>query len=303
MSFERVVRPAAARIGCPTVGALIGLIATVALAAPPQRIVSTSPVVTEILYGIGAFDHVVAVTEYCLYPPEAQKLPKVGGWSTPSVERVVSFHPDLVVLSEAQAPFLESQLKQLGVATALAPSGLVQDAFTAIAALGKATGHERQAAELAAQTRSELERVRKRAAGLPRPSVLLIVDRTPGTLREMYAAMQGSFLNELVEIAGGKVSAAGAAAGNGYGKVSPEMVLGANPDVILDLVPSSKGDVGARPEAVWRDLPELAAVQRGRVHVIRDEFVPHDSQMIGHTAALLARLLHPEVPAREWGAP
>jgi iron complex transport system substrate-binding protein len=275
--------------------------ACLSIAATPQRIVSTSPVVTELLYGVGAFDKVVAVTEYCTYPPEAQKLPKIGGWATPSVERVASFRPDLVVLSEAQAPFLEAQLKQLGLATALAPSQTVRDAYTSMTTLGKATGHEGQAADLVARTQAALDRVRKRAAGLPHPSVLIVVDRTPGTLREMYAALPGSFMAELVEIAGGKV--VGAAAGNGYGKINAEMVVAENPDLILDIMPSSKGDVGAHPESVWRDLSGLKAVQRDGVHVVRDEFVSHDSQMIARTAVLFARILHPEVPAGDWGNP
>jgi iron complex transport system substrate-binding protein len=258
-------------------------------------------VVTELLYGVGAFDKVVAVTEYCTYPPEAQKLPKIGGWATPSIERVASFRPDLVVLSEAQAPFLEAHLKQLGIAIALTPSQTVPDAYTSIATLGKATGHERQAADLIARTQAALDRVRKRTSGLPRPSVLVVVDRTPGTLREMYAALPRSFIAELIEIAGGKVL--GSASANGYGKINAEMVVAQNPDLILDLMPSSKGDVGAHPEAVWRDLPGLKAVQRGGVHVVRDEFVSHDSQMIARTAVLFARILHPEVPSADWGNP
>ena len=282
---------------CYTLAALAALLCA---AAAPQRIVSISPTVTEILYGVGAFDRVVAVTEYCLYPPEAKALPKVGGWSTPSVERVASFHPDLVAFSEAQAPFLEPQLKQLGVRTVLAPSRTLQDAFTAIEDIGKATGHERQAAALAAQTRAALEAVRRRAAGLARPKVLLIVDRTPGTLREMYAALPGSFLAELVNLAGGAMPPG--LAGSGYGKVSAETVLAANPDIILDVMPSSKGDAGPDPAAAWRELPELNAVRRGSVHVVRDEFVSHDSQMIARTAVRFARLLHPEVPAAEWEA-
>ena len=79
-------------------------------------------------------------------------------------------------------------------------------------------------------------------------------------------------------------------------------MLTVNPDVILDLMPGSKGDVGANPAAAWNELQELRAVKRGAVHVIRDEFVPHDSQMIAQTAALFARLLHPEVAARDWEA-
>lgn len=280
--------------------AILGPAAFACLAAAPQRIVSVSPVVTEILYGIGAFDRVVAVTEFCLYPPEAKALPKVGGWSTPSVEKVASFHPDLVAFSEAQAPFLEPQLRQLGIRTVLAPGRTVQDAFRAIEDLGAATGHQQQAAALATQTRTTLEAVRRRSARVTRPSVLLIVDRTPGTLHEMYAALPGSFLAELVNIAGGTVVAG--PSGNGYGKVSAETVLAANPDIILDVMPSSKGDVGADPAAAWRELPELNAVRLGRVHIVRDEFVSHDSQMIAKTAVLLARLLHPEVPPADWEA-
>jgi iron complex transport system substrate-binding protein len=268
-------------------------------AAAPQRIVSVSPTVTEILYGIGAFPRVVAVTDYCLYPPEAKSLPKVGGWSTPSMERIAGFHPDLVVFADAQAPFLKMQLEQLGIHTAIARSQTIQDAFDAIATLGQATGNEQQAARLTAQIKTRLETVRKRAANLSHPSVLCIVDRTPGTLRDLYAVTEGSYLAELITIAGGRT--VGGYSRLGYGKVSKEQVVTMNPEVVLDIMPGSQNDSGPHPEAAWQDLPEISAVRRGRVYVVRQEFVPHDSQMIARTAALFARLLHPEVSAREWG--
>jgi iron complex transport system substrate-binding protein len=277
------------------------LILAGAAAGPPQRIVSVSPAVTEMLYGIGAFERVVAVTDYCLYPPQAKALPKVGGWATPSVEKVAGFRPDLVVLSDAQAPFLEMPLAQLGIATAIARSQTLDDAFRAIATLGKATGNIRQAERLAAQTQASLDTVRKRAARLPRPSVLCVVDRTPGTLRDLYGVTEGSFLAELITVAGGKT--AGARTRLGYAKISQEALLTMNPDVILDIMPASQNNGGPHPEAAWRELPEINAVRRGRVYVVREEFVPHDSQMVARTAVLLARLLHPEVPSRQWEAP
>jgi iron complex transport system substrate-binding protein len=273
-------------------------LASAALAAAPQRIVSTSPAVTEMLYGIGAFDRVVAVTDYCLYPPQARLLPKVGGWATPSVEKVAGFRPDLVVLSDAQSPFLETPLTQLGIPTAIARSQTVKDAFAAIATLGKATGNEQQAERLIAETKAALDRVQRRAAGLGRPSVLCVVDRTPGTLRDLYTATQGSFLADLIGIAGGKT--VGGESRLGYGKLSQEALLTINPDIVLDIMPASQTNGGADPEAAWHELPEISAVRRGRVYVVGEEFVPHDSQMIAKTAALFARLLHPEVPAKEW---
>ena len=269
-----------------------------AFAASPQRIVSVSPAVTEILYGIGAFSRVVADTDYCTYPPEAKALPKVGGWATPSVERVASFRPDLVAFSEAQTPFLEIPLERLGIHIAIARSQTIADIFAAFDTLGKATGNEAQANRLAAETRASLDTVRKRASRLPHPSVLCIVDRTPGTLRDLYSVTEGSFLAELLEIAGGRVI--GGASRLGYGKISKETVLTANPEIILDLMPGSQNTAGAHPEAPWQELPEITAVKRGKVFVVRDEFVPHPSQMIAKTAVLFARLLHPEVPPSEW---
>lgn len=252
------------------------------------------------LYGVGAFGKVVAVTEYCVYPPQAKALPKVGGWATPSVEKVARFHPDLVAFSDAQAPFLENELKQLGIATVITPSQTLQDAFTAMAELGRATGHEQQAAKLAAETKATLDAVRKRTAGLTRPTVLLVIDRTPGTLRDMYAALPGSFLAELAEIAGAKVVPASSS--GAYGKVSAETMLATNPDIILDVMASPENANDPHPETAWRELPELKAVRSGRVRIVRDSFVPHDSQMVAKTAVVFARLIHPEVPPREWEA-
>jgi len=107
-------------------------------AAPPQRIVSVSPNLTEILYGLGVFDRVVGVTDYCTYPPEAKSRERVGGWSTPNLERIVRLHPDLVVLTQAQAPILAYNLKQLGIHFLVTPSQSVPDVFSAINEVGAA---------------------------------------------------------------------------------------------------------------------------------------------------------------------
>jgi iron complex transport system substrate-binding protein len=278
--------------------AILLTVAALAFGASPRRIVSVSPAVTEILYGIGAFDRVVAVTDYCLYPPQAKSLPKVGGWATPSMERIAGFHPDLVAFSDAQAPFLEMPLAQLGIHTAVARSQTIQDAYDAIATLGRATGNEIQAARLTAEIKGSLESVRRRAASLPHPSVITIIDRTPGTLRDLYAVTQGSYLAELISTAGG--TPAGGSSRLGYGKISKEASVTINPEVILDIEPGSQTTAGAHPEAAWQELPEIRAVRYGRVYIVRDEFVPHDSQMIAKTAVLFARLLHPDVPPREW---
>ena len=272
---------------------VIWLAVVSAAAAPgPRRIVSLSPNTTEILYGIGAFDRVVGVTVYDKYPPAVSKLPRVGGWQNSNIEKIVELHPDLVVLTQAQVPFIADQLKAFGLKTAVAPSQSLADVFSAIQVLGAATGNEREAAELSRKTRAALDDVRARTRGLAPRTVLLAVSRTPGALRDLYVATQGSFLIDLVEIAGGRsVTEPGR---NGYARISKEAIVALDPELILDLLPGLTSPLGEDVKQAWSDLPELRAVRNGRVYAIHEEFVGHPSQFIAETAKVFARIIHPE---------
>jgi iron complex transport system substrate-binding protein len=262
--------------------------------APPQRIISTSPNITEILYGVGAFDKVVAVSDYCTYPPAVKDLPRVGGWENSNLEQIVGLRPDLVFLTNAQSPLIEPQLRQLNIRTQAIPSRTLEDLFEAMNRIGQATGHPAQARELAAQVRSKLDAVRLRTGRLPRRRVLLVVDRTPGTLRDLYVATQGSFLADLVDIAGGQCVAAPEP--GGYSKISKEAVVALAPDLIIDFVHGSTTRMGEDPIAVWGDLSTLRAVRERHVYPVRNEFLPHASQFVVDTAGLFAHIIHPELP-------
>jgi iron complex transport system substrate-binding protein len=276
---------------------LIVLWAASAIAAPPRRIVSVSPNLTELLYGLGVFDRVVGVTDFCTYPPEAQSRERVGGYSTPNLERIVRLHPDLVVLTQAQAPILAYNLQQLGIRSLVTPSQNVADVFTAINEVGAAVGKQREAQVLADSTRATLERVRKRTASSARPTVILAVDRSPGSLRDLFVATQGSYLADLVEIAGGHVVAPPTA--SGYSKISKETLIALNADIVLELRPGSLARDAQSAHGDWQELPALRAVANSRVYELTDDFIPHNSQLIARTVVLLAHILHPEISLRE----
>jgi iron complex transport system substrate-binding protein len=261
----------------------------------PHRIISASPSITEILYGVGAFDEVVAVTEYDTYPPAVKSLPHIGKWENTDLEKIAILRPDLVLFIQAQAPFIEPPLRQLGIQYLPVPSRSLDDVFTAMDLIGKATHHETGASELAARVHAKLDAVQARTRGLPRQRVLLIVDRTPGTLRDLYSATRGSFLCDLVEVAGGEC--VGAPERTGYGKISKEAVVALAPDIVIDFVHGSNTRLGEDPQTVWRDLPELRAVRDGRVYPVREEFAPHPSQFVADTAEVFLRIIHPETNA------
>ena len=258
----------------------------------PQRIVSLSPNVTEILYGIGAWPQVIAVSEYCSYPEDVKNKPRVNGWDKTNLEQVTALKPDFVIGVEAQEPFLRDKLTGLDIRSLFVKSQTIADVLASIVEIGRATGHEAEAKDLSAKTEHEIEAVRQAVADRPRPRVLCVVDRLPGTIRDLYTATRGSYLDELISIAGGESIAP--TGEQGYGKITKEAVLALNPEVIIDMVQGSTGKFGEDPVSVWNELPEVQAVRNKRVYAMSDPSVIHPSQFVGQTARTFAQVLHPE---------
>jgi iron complex transport system substrate-binding protein len=263
----------------------------------PQRIVSLSPDLTEIIYGVGAFPRVVAVSNYDTYPPETAKLPHLGQLHDPSLEQLAGVRPDLIVINKAQAPFLEDTLKQLGFRILKTSNQSVQEVYDAMMSIGRATGNEAQATKLVASTREGLDHVARKTAGLRKPGVVLIVDRLPGTLRDLYTATDGSYLAELVGIAGARIVVAPVA--RGYKKLNKEDLLALDPEIVLDFIQGPKSRFGRDPIEAWKEMPELKAVRNRRVYEVNEDFVPHASQRMVLTAELFAKLIHPEIKSPE----
>lgn len=257
------------------------------------RIVSISPSVTEILYGIGAWSQVVAVSQYCTYPADVINKPRVNGWGATNLEQVTALKPDLVIGVDAQEAFVRDRLDAIGVRSLFVKSQTLEDIFAAIEEIGRAVGHDAEATELITKTRNEVDEVRNVVATRGRPRVLCVVDRIPGTLRDLYVATRGSFLDELVGVAGGEAIAP--PAGSGYGKITKEAVLTLDPEVIIEMVQGSKGKFAEDPGAVWRELSEVRAVTDGRIHSVQEPTAIHPSQFVGRTARLFAQFIHPEV--------
>ncbi len=262
----------------------------------PKRIISLSPNTTEILYGVGAFERVIAVSKYCDYPPEVNNLPRVGDWQSMNNEFILSLKPDLVTVATAQVPFVRDRLNAMKIPTVEVPSQTLDDALNAMLIIGKATGNESQAMKLQQETRAQLDAVRERVKNLNRPRVLLVADRVPGSLRGIYIATGDSFLAQLIEVAGGDVIKP-PDAGTGYVQLNKEALVALNPEIIIDLVQNteSAGALSEDAQTVWSELPQLRAVQNKRIVNLRGEtYIIHPSQFVGKTAERFARIIHPQ---------
>ena len=129
----------------------------------PKRIVSISPNLTQVIYGLGAFENVVGVTIYDEYPPEAIDLPKIGGWVNPNYEAILSLKPDLVVLMKDQDAMFGQKIRELGLKTFTAHSNdSIKDILEAIHDMGEILGKNEEAEKLSQHIQSHLDDIKEK---------------------------------------------------------------------------------------------------------------------------------------------
>ncbi|WP_084385939.1 ABC transporter substrate-binding protein [Methanoculleus horonobensis] len=264
---------------------------TVLIRGEPQRIVSLAPSNTEILYALGLDDRIVAVTERCDYPPATADKPKVGGFSTVNIEKVIAMEPDLIFAAPANTDEVIDRLRSLGMTVVILDPQTIDGVLHDIELTGRATGQEEQASTLIEELRTRIGTVAETAAGSPadRPSVAHIIWHDP-----LWVCGQGTFQNEVITIAGG-TNAFGPV--DGWSIVSLEEFITTNPDYIL--VSSGSGMDRDGYDAIYNyiitepRLQRLDAVRNERVYVIDADIVSRGSPRIVDALEEVAGYLHP----------
>ena len=238
--------------------------------APTTRIVSLMPSMTEIVFAIGAGDQVVGVSDYCLWPAEAQSKPHVGGLMNPNMEAILLLRPTTVLLHNGQGEFA-ARLKRANVEARLIPADTLADVYASIANMGALTGRVTQAAELSRKIQNGIAGENTTS---PPPSVLLVVARDGDSLRGIYASGPHTHLGEILEATGGR-NVLESADPRPSRPMGVEELIRTNPDVIIDFSVPAGNDTEAENERLmkpWVKLATIKAVQRGHVYFVKD---PH----------------------------
>ena len=265
-------------------------------ARAPSRIISVIPAVTEMLFAIGAGPQVVAVGSFDRFPPEVEKLPRVGALIDPDVERILSLRPDLVVIYGSQTD-LRTQLERAQIPIYIYSHAGLADVTVTIRTLGARVGRERPANDLAAGIETRIAAVTKRVAGLRRPRTLIVFERESMALRGIYASGGIGFIHDMVEAAGGTNLFADMK--RQAVQATTELILSRRPDVILDLRGEElSSEARTRETAVWQALRSVPAVRSGRVYFIADQRTVVPGPRVAEAVELFARTLHPESFAR-----
>ena len=262
-------------------------------AAPPQRVATLAPSLTELVFAAGAGSRLVATVIGSDHPPEARAVPSVGDYQRVDVERLLRLKPDLVLVWTSGNSQRElAQLVSAGVSVVHLEPRRLDDVARAIERLGELFGTDDIARPRAAALRDELAALGREHANKPPVSVFYQVWSRPLlTLNDQH------LISDVVRLCGGR---------NVFGaltmlvpEVSTESVIAAKPDAILSARSSAAGgdavmrrEPKAEPFAAWLSLNEvLPAAKRGWLFTLPGDEISRQGPRIGIGARALCAAL------------
>ncbi len=232
----------------------------------PERIISTSPANTEILFALGLEDKVVGVTTYCNYPPEALEKPKIGGFSTVDIELIINSTPDLVLASSKTGEENIKKLEDIGIDVIVIDPKNIDEILENIRLIGDLTGNVNEAEELTNNMWERINAVKENAKKLKKnnkkPKILYVMWHEP-----LMSVGKNIKTNDLIEIAGGENIYSDTKID--YPKISLESVIDRNPDVIIAAVGMGSGG-NLTYEYIINEprLKDVNAIKNNRVYRI-----------------------------------
>jgi iron complex transport system substrate-binding protein len=252
--------------------------------------VTLAPAHTETLYAIGAGPQVVAADTYSDTPAEVKPKAVLTCWPKPSLEKILSYRPDLVVVLAEEREFT-NQLDAVHTPVLKLLPATVNRALEEIRILGKVSGHADQADKLTDEMQRRIAEVRSRVKGATPRRFMYEMDAVDPA--KPYVAGSGGFYGDLIGLAGGKNVFEDVT--KPAGRVSAEQVVARNPEVIL-LGDSATPVQPQSPEkvAVRTGWSTVEAVKSGRIYPVDSNLITRAGPRMVDGVEMLARLLYPE---------
>jgi iron complex transport system substrate-binding protein len=249
----------------------------------PHRVICLMPTVTDTVFALGAGDDVVAISDYTKYPAAALTKPSVGDLIKPSIETILSLHPDLVIGMQPKGPMeVTDQLERAGIPIFLVSPHGIAGIFQSIESVGMALNRTPQADALVHRLQQRVDAVRARTKGLPAPRVFMPIWYDPIT-----TIGKNAFITEVIEAAGGRSVTDDLA--SEWPQISMEVVLERAPDALL-LVRGGKTTI-----QVLQDRPgwsSMTAIKARRAYYV-DDRINLASPMAIDALEDLAKQFHP----------
>ncbi len=236
----------------------------VTLAKPAQRVISTAPHVTELLFAAGGGARVVGAMNFSDYPEAAKRLPVIGNNSQLDMERVVALKPDLLVVwGSGNTARQLAQLRELGIPMFFSEPARLDDVATSLTRLGALMGTDKTAAAAAASFRSSIAALGAQYGARPKVRLFYQIWDKP-----LYTLNGAHIVSDAIRLCGGenifaelKVKAP---------SVSTEAVIQADPEAIFGGDQHDPADAGLN---IWKPYKTMLAVKRGNLFTLGGELL------------------------------
>ena len=272
-------RRAWCRLGPSCVGLVLAALAGLAVAAPPQRIVSLVPGLTESVCALGACARLVGTDRYSNWPASVAALPKLGGLDDAQVERIAALKPDLVLIAPSARAV--ERLQALGLNVVSLHTRSHEDVQHNLQRLGELLQEPARAHDAWAAIEQQMAAAAARVPpALRGRSVYFEVDATP------FAAGPTSFIGQTLQRLG--LQNIVPAALGPFPKLSPEFVVRAQPQIVM-AEDRNLRDMAGRPG--WTALAALRSRQVCAFDSARYEVLVRPGPRMGEAALQLAGCL------------
>ncbi len=224
------------------------------------RIVSLAPSTTEILFALGLDEEIVGVSSFCNYPLKAQDKEKIGTFSQPNIEKILSLRPDIVFCTGLEQAPVISKLKQLDLKVYVSDPSNIEELFVSIKEMAALTNRDKDGSDLIDKMKINIKEVTSETELIPeKDRVRVFVEFWNDPL---MSAGRNSFVDELIVLAGGINIAHDVT--RAYSYFSPEEVVMRNPDcIILAYMVNEDAAKVIKERLGWK---EIRAVKNNRVY-------------------------------------
>ena len=223
-----------------------------------NRIVVLDPATVEMIYMLGAEDKIVGVANLersKVWPEEkVAKLESVGTFIKPSLERIITLKPDLVITSALTDDNLNNGLKSNNIEAKRIQANSIEEIFTNFMEVAKMLGKENEANKIIAEKRAKLEEIKKMATGNKKG--LFVMSASP-----LMVFGNDNLPNDIMKLLNIKNIAENQKGRNPI--VTPEFIMKENPDIIITLLPNPAQIMATNPQ-----LKNVNAIKNNKFIVV-----------------------------------
>lgn len=238
-----------------------------------ERIITLSPSINELIFALDGGEKIVGNTDFCEFPEESKSIPKVGGYFSPNLEKILALSPDMIVMQQTSIP-LENKLKKLGLKTTVLKLTNLQDIKKTIAILGEMLHKKEKATKILQNIEQALQNIKGIVSN---QKILIVIGSYTSLKKQVYVVGQNMYLDDIITASGNTNALQTKIKGQPI--LNMENIIASNPDIVILLSPYSKKRNISKKQLIkpWLDLPINAAKTKA-IFVEENEYagIPSD---------------------------